>query len=142
MDTHRVVTEAEPLRKTFLEQIQQTRDTVVHLPSETRVDPAFLPTLDAIAIDLPSQVDAVTALAGLGDWNVVRTRLAKGMRLMETPDFSSGKEHRSGVHRRAHECDGKHEGRAAEDPYNSAADCDFYVFHCSLSRLGHNTTNR
>jgi signal transduction histidine kinase len=84
-DARRLISEAEPLRKTFLEQIQQTRNTVTHLPSETRVDPAFLPTLDAIAIDLPSQVDAVTALAGLGDWDVVRTRLAKSMRLLETP---------------------------------------------------------
>jgi len=83
-DAHRVVAEAEPLRKTLLEQIQQTKNTVTHLPFQTRVDPAFLPTLDAIAIDLPSQVDAVTALAGLGNWEVLRTRLANGMRVMET----------------------------------------------------------
>jgi signal transduction histidine kinase len=84
MDAHRLITEAEPLGKTLLEQIQQTRNTVIHLPPVTRVDPAFLPTLDAIAIDLPSQVEALTSLAALGDWEVVRIRLASGMRVMET----------------------------------------------------------
>jgi len=47
-DARRLVTEAEPLRTTLLEQIQRTRNVLPHLLSETRVDPAFLPTLETI----------------------------------------------------------------------------------------------
>jgi signal transduction histidine kinase len=84
MDAPRLIADAEPLRKTLLEQIQQARNTVTHLPPETRVDPAFLPTLDAITFDLPSQVDAAIALAGFEDWDVLEARLAKGLKVMET----------------------------------------------------------
>ena len=82
-DPHRVLTEAEPLRKTLVEQIEQTRNTLTHLPPETRVDPAFLPTLDAIEIDLPSQVENVTGLATSGGWDVARIRLADGLKFQE-----------------------------------------------------------
>jgi len=83
-EAQRVATEAGPLRRTLLDQIQHTRDTLIHLPPETHVDPAFLPTLDAIAIDLSSQVDVLTALARTGDWEIMRIRLANAMELLET----------------------------------------------------------
>jgi len=83
-DLHRLVTEAEPLRQSLLEQIQQTRIALNHLPPQTRINPAFLPTLAMIEIALPSQLDAITALATLGDWEVVRLRLANDMKLLET----------------------------------------------------------
>ena len=83
-DAHRLVTEAEPLRRALLEQIQRTRNALSHLPSETRVDPVFLPTLDAIEIALPSQLEAITEVATLGDWEVVPLRLANEMKLLET----------------------------------------------------------
>src|SRR3984957_2249763 len=41
-DTHRLLTEAEPLRKALLEQTQQTRSSLGYVPPEFRVDPAFL----------------------------------------------------------------------------------------------------
>jgi signal transduction histidine kinase len=82
-DPHRVLAEADPLRKTLVEQIEQTRNTLTHLPPETRVDPAFLPTLDAIEIDLPSQVENVTGLATSGGWEVARIRLADGLKFQE-----------------------------------------------------------
>lgn len=80
----RVANGIEPMRQSLLDQIGQTRNTVEHLPEGTRVDPAFLPTLDAISIDLPSQLDAITALARLGAWEVLRTRLTNVMRVMES----------------------------------------------------------
>src|SRR5215469_5339605 len=83
-DLHRLVTEAEPLRQSLLEQIQQTRIALNHMPPETRINPAFLPTLAMIEITPPSQLEAITALATLGDWEVVRLRLANDMKLLET----------------------------------------------------------
>jgi signal transduction histidine kinase len=83
-DAHRLVTEAEPLRTTLLEQIQRTRNALFQLLSETRVDPAFLPTLETIEIALPSQLEAITALATTGDWEAVRLRLDNEMKPLET----------------------------------------------------------
>ena len=87
-DADRLVTEAEPLRRALLEQIQRTRNILSHLPSETHVDPAFLPTLDAIEIALPSQLEAITNLASSGDWKVVDLRLANEMKLLEAQTSS------------------------------------------------------
>jgi signal transduction histidine kinase len=83
-DARHLVTEAEPLRRTLLEEIERTRSTVTHLPSEIPVDPAFLPTLDAIEITLPSQLEAITALATSGDWEAVRLRLDNELKPTET----------------------------------------------------------
>ena len=61
-------TESESLQSSLLEKIQQTREALTRLPSGTQVDPLFLPTLEAIEISLPTQLDAITALASSGDW--------------------------------------------------------------------------
>jgi signal transduction histidine kinase len=83
-DVHRLITEAEPLRRTLLEQTQRTRSALAHLPSETGVDPAFVPTLEAIEITHPSQLEAITALATLGDWEAVHLRLDNELKPVET----------------------------------------------------------
>ena len=83
-DTRLLVTEAEPLRRTLLEETERTRSTVTHLPSETPVDPAFLPTLEAIEITLPSQLEAINTLASSGDWEAVRLRVDNELRPTET----------------------------------------------------------
>lgn len=82
-DADRIVAEAEPLSKNLIEEIEQTKDTISHLPPDTHVDPAFLATLDAIETDLPTEVNTFTALAKLGEWELVRIRLANGMRVYE-----------------------------------------------------------
>ena len=82
-DAHRLVTEAEPLRRTLLEQTQRTRGVLNHLPSDTRVDSAFVPILEGIEITLPSQVEAITALATQGDWEAVRLRLNNELKPVE-----------------------------------------------------------
>ena len=46
------------------------------LPSDLQRDPTVLPTLEAIQSALPVQLDAITALAKLGDWAAVRQRVA------------------------------------------------------------------
>jgi len=83
-DAHRLVAEAEPLRRTLLGQTQRTRSILADLPSETPVDPAFLPTVEAIEVTLPSQIEAISALATSGDWVAVRLRLGNELRPLET----------------------------------------------------------
>ena len=83
-DSRRLLADAEPLRSALLEQTQSTRNALTHLPSAARVDSAFVPTLDAIEITLPSQLEAVKALAASGDWEAVRLRLDNEFKPLET----------------------------------------------------------
>jgi signal transduction histidine kinase len=83
-DAESLVTEAKALRSTLLEQTQRTRTALTQLPSQAPIDPAFSPTLEAIEITLPSQLEAITALATSGDWEAVRLRLANELKPLET----------------------------------------------------------
>ena len=82
-DAHRLVTEAEPLRAALQKQTQQTRSTLAYLPPGFQVDPAFLTALDTIEVTLPFQLDDIAALAGTGDWEVVRIRLDSELKRIE-----------------------------------------------------------
>src|SRR3989442_11380622 len=75
--------ESESLQSTLLEQIQQTREALTRLPSGTQVDPLFLPTLEAIEISLPTQLDTITGLASSGDWEAVNFRVADRLKPVE-----------------------------------------------------------
>jgi signal transduction histidine kinase len=83
-NARRLTVEIAPLRKSLLIETQQTRDVVTSFPPDIKVDPAFLPTLEAIDVTLPSQLDAITALATKGDWEAVRRRLANELKPLET----------------------------------------------------------
>jgi signal transduction histidine kinase len=76
-------TESESLQSTLLEQIQQTRGALTRLPAGTQLDPLFLPTLEAIEISLPTQLDAITVLASSGDWKAVNFRVADRLKPVE-----------------------------------------------------------
>jgi len=76
-------TESDSLQNTLLEQIQQTRGALTHLPSGTQVDPLFLPTLDAIEISLPTQLETIAALASSGDWEAIDFRVAERLKPVE-----------------------------------------------------------
>jgi signal transduction histidine kinase len=78
-DARRLVTEAEPSLRALLEQADETRNTLTHLPAEIFVDP-----LEAIKVTLPSQLEGITALAKSGDWEAVDLRLANELKPMET----------------------------------------------------------
>jgi len=82
-DAQRLAVEADPLRTALLEQTQQTRSTLAYLPPEFRVDPVFLTALDTIETTLPSQLQDITALAAVGDWEAVRLRLDNELKRME-----------------------------------------------------------
>lgn len=75
---------AEPLRKALVERTLQTRNVLDRLPPGTRVDPAFVPTLEAIQVTLPSQLEAVISLATANDWDAVQLRLANELKPLET----------------------------------------------------------
>ncbi len=83
-DAGRLRAEADQLRAAMLEQTRRTRGALAGMPSEAHVDQAFLPTLEAIAIALPSQLDAITALASSGDWEAVHLRVVNELKPMET----------------------------------------------------------
>ena len=82
-DAERLVAEAHSVRTTLLAQTRRVRSVLARMPSDTRVDQAFLPTVEAIEITLPSQLDAIIALASSGDWAAVHLRLANELKSME-----------------------------------------------------------
>jgi hypothetical protein len=84
MDVRRLVTEAESLRRALHQQTQQTRTAIANLPSGTVVDPSFLPTLDAIDVTLPSELDAILETAKSGDWATIHPRLSDELSRIET----------------------------------------------------------
>ena len=92
--------EAGPLRTAVLEEAQQAKTVLSSLPSDLQRDPTVLPTLEAIQSALPVQLDAITALAKLGDWSAVRQRVANEIRplnslssaLVEKVDHEVGEE--------------------------------------------------
>jgi signal transduction histidine kinase len=83
-DAHYLSTEAEPLRRVLEDQAQRTRTAVANLPPGTQVDPAFLPTLEAIEVALPAQLQAINDLAKSGDWGIVHRRLDNELKQIET----------------------------------------------------------
>jgi signal transduction histidine kinase len=83
-DPDHLTTEAEPLRRALEEQAQQTRTAIANLPRGTQVDPAFLPTLEAIEVALPAQLEAIKDLAKSGDWGTAQRRLDNELKLIET----------------------------------------------------------
>jgi signal transduction histidine kinase len=73
--------DAEQLRKNLVEQTAQTRSVLARLPSGTRLDPEFVPTLEAMEA---SQLQAIISLATANDWDAVRLRLANELTPLET----------------------------------------------------------
>ncbi len=79
----RLMREAGPLATVLREDTERTRNVLTHLPADTHLDPTLLPTLEAIESALPSQLEAITALATTGDWEAVRLRLANEKKPLE-----------------------------------------------------------
>jgi signal transduction histidine kinase len=83
-DARRVDAGAEPLRRALVGDVQRTRKALAGLPAGTRIDAAFRPTLEAIEVALPSQLEAMASLARTGDWDAVRLRLDNELRPLES----------------------------------------------------------
>jgi signal transduction histidine kinase len=74
--------EAPKLSLDVIGQTKVTRTALGSAPDGT-IPPDFLPTLDAIEISVPAQVDSIVALAKLKDKNAVESRLAKQLQPLE-----------------------------------------------------------
>jgi signal transduction histidine kinase len=83
-DAERIGAEVEPLHRALLGDVQSTRAALALLPADTRIDPAFMATLEAIGITLPSQTEVIVSLARAGDWDAVRQRTVNGLRPLES----------------------------------------------------------
>ena len=75
--------EARHLRIILLTDSEAVRDALVRLPSDTPRDTAILPTVQAVEITLPPQLDAVIGLGAASDWNAARLRLANEKKPLE-----------------------------------------------------------
>jgi PAS domain S-box-containing protein len=71
------------LRSVLLTDTEAVRDALIRLPSDLPRDTAILPTVAAVEITLPPQLDAVIALGAASDWNVARLRLANEKKPLE-----------------------------------------------------------
>ena len=83
-DAGGLANESAPLRSTLLEEIQGEMSTLARLPYETHVNPELQPTLQAIEITLPTQLEAINGLAASGDWKAVRLRLDNELEPIES----------------------------------------------------------
>ena len=83
-DAGGLASESEPLRKALLEETQGEMSTLAHLPYETHVEPELQPTLQAIEITLPTQLEAINGLAASGDWKALRLRLDNELKPVES----------------------------------------------------------
>jgi len=75
--------EAGRLRSVLLTDTESVRDALIRLPSDVPRDTAILPTVEAVEITLPPQLDAVIALGAASDWNAARLRLANEKKPLE-----------------------------------------------------------
>jgi PAS domain S-box-containing protein len=75
--------EAGRLRSVLLTDTEAVRDALIRLPSDVPRDTAILPTVEAVEITLPPQLDAVIDLGAASAWNVARLRLANEKRPLE-----------------------------------------------------------
>ena len=75
--------EAGRLRSILLTDTAAVRDALIRLPSDAPRDTAILPTVEAVGVTLPPQLDAVIALGAASDWNVARLRLANEKKPLE-----------------------------------------------------------
>jgi formate hydrogenlyase transcriptional activator len=83
-DSARLQKDSETLRTGLLDEVQRTQAAFNRLPPEVKVDPTVLPTLESIERTLPSQLDAIRALAASGEWEAVRYRLERQVQPLES----------------------------------------------------------
>ncbi len=81
-NAERLVSEAERLTSAFSEDTQRVRNALSSLPSGVQPEP-ILPTLEIVQRTLASQLEEITDLATLGQWNTVRLRIANQVRPLE-----------------------------------------------------------
>ena len=75
--------EAGHFRSVLVTDTDAVRSALTHLPPHVGRRAAVLSTVEAVAVTLPPQLDAVFALGAASDWNAVRLRLANEKKPLE-----------------------------------------------------------
>jgi PAS domain S-box-containing protein len=71
----RLQQEAPALRNQLNDSLRQTQTVFRGIEPNNILDPSVLPTLETIQGVLPSQLDSLTTLASVGDWEALRQRV-------------------------------------------------------------------
>jgi PAS domain S-box-containing protein len=79
----RLQQEAPALRKQLNDSLRQTRTRFRGIEPNNILDPTVLPTLETIQGVLPSQVDSLTTLASVGDWEALRQRMEQPVEALQ-----------------------------------------------------------
>jgi PAS domain S-box-containing protein len=74
-DLARLQQEAPALRNQLNDSRRQTETVFRGIDPKNILDPTVLPTLEALQGSLPSQLDSLTALASIGDWEALHQRV-------------------------------------------------------------------
>jgi PAS domain S-box-containing protein len=91
----RLEQEAPALRNQLNDSLRQTQTVFRGIEPNNILDPIVLPTLETIQGVLPSQVDSLTTLASVGDWEALRQRVEQPLDVLnslsaELVDAASG----------------------------------------------------
>jgi PAS domain S-box-containing protein len=91
----RLEQEAPALRNQLNDSLRQTQTVFRGIEPNNILDPSVLPTLETIQGVLPSQVDSLTTLASVGDWEALRQRVEQPLDVLnslsaELVDAASG----------------------------------------------------
>ena len=80
----RLQQEAPALRNQLNDSLRQTRTVFRGIEPNNILDPTVLPTLETIQDLLASQVDSLTALASIGDWEALAQRVQQPLEPLES----------------------------------------------------------
>ena len=79
-----LVQQIEAIHNALLQETERARSKLSHLAPEVQLDPTLMPTLSAIQLELPAQLQSMAMLAKSGDWEAVRLRLANQIGPLES----------------------------------------------------------
>jgi PAS domain S-box-containing protein len=80
----RLQQEAPALRNQLNDSLRQTRTVFRGIEPNNILDPSVLPTLETIQSVLPSQLDSLTTLASVGDWEALRERVEQPLDVLNS----------------------------------------------------------
>ena len=80
----RLQQEAPALRNQLNDSLRQTQTVFRGIEPNNTLDPTVLPTLETIQSSLPSQIDSLTTLASMGDWEALTQRVQQPLEPLES----------------------------------------------------------
>src|ERR1700722_1993784 len=80
----RLQQEAPVLRNQLNDSLRQTQTVFRGIEPNNTLDPTVLPTLETIQSSLPSQIDSLTTLASMGDWEALTQRMEQPLEPLES----------------------------------------------------------